>query len=312
MINHYENLGNGIILFKNVLKEPDKVYDFIKKSKESDDQYFGKKVWSSWMPWGNYAKAYPMNDLSYLKSNDYGAQIQKEGLEIFFNALSVYKKNFLDNYYFEKFEYDKNIPTNMNELIMSKKYTMSDFVLFETNRNSHKHAQMEWHQDIRYHWGTYNHVLNFNIYINDDYNGGEIVFFQHRDCESVDYIDSITKEKGKCLIVKDFFEYKMQAGDAMLFDTEIFHAVNILEDNKSKYYIRQFLTHSPSEKYHIEKQKYLDQGFAEKDFEDFIKKEELYLRNNRPTPVLFNDINNISLSHISEDLRHNFFPVIVK
>ena len=36
------DLGNGILLFKNVLKDPKKTYQFILDSKTNDDPYFGK------------------------------------------------------------------------------------------------------------------------------------------------------------------------------------------------------------------------------------------------------------------------------
>lgn len=304
----YKNLGNGIILFKNVLKNPDEVYDFIKKSKTNNDKYFGKDIWKDWSPWGNYAKAYPMEDKSYLTSQDYGAKLQKEGLDIFFNVLKIYKENFLDHSYFEKYKYSKEIPTSMEELQSSKFYTMADFVIFETNKNTEAHAQMEWHQDIIYHWGKNNHILNFNIYINNDYDGGEIVFFKHQDVESVQYKDYVTGEIGKCLLVEDYFEYKMMPGDGMIFDTQIYHAVNKLGVGQSKYYIRQFLTHSFPEEYYLNKNKY--SNF--KDFENKIEEEFNYLKSNRKTPRLFTDINNITLSDIQESVRKNFFPVIIK
>lgn len=300
------NLGNGILLFKNVLKDKEKVYNFIKESKKNNDKYFGKNIWKDWSPWGNYAKAYPMIDESYLDSTEYGAELQKEGLEIFFNVLKIYKENFLDNKYFDRHGYSKDLPTNMQELKKSKYYKMADFVIFETNRNTEPHAQMEWHQDVVYHWGKQNHILNFNIYVNDDYDGGEIVFFKHNEVESVDYTDCVTGEKGKCLLVEDYFEYKMESGDGMIFDTEIYHAVNKLGENQSKYYIRQFLTHDFSQKY------YDSMKVDPVETENQIKKEMDYLKLHRLTPKVFKDINSITLSSIDKNYRSNFFPVIIK
>ena len=69
------DLGNGILLFKNVFKDKEKVYEFIKNSKTSDDPYFGKDVWKDWQPWGNYAKAYPMQNHSYKNDPSYAGQL---------------------------------------------------------------------------------------------------------------------------------------------------------------------------------------------------------------------------------------------
>ncbi len=61
------DLGNGILLFKNALKDPKKTYEFILDSKTNDDPFFGKDVWHDWQPWGNYAKAYQLIGAFLLK-----------------------------------------------------------------------------------------------------------------------------------------------------------------------------------------------------------------------------------------------------
>ena len=47
------DLGSGILLFKNVLKDKVATYEFIKNSKNGDDPYFNKDTWKDWRPWGN-------------------------------------------------------------------------------------------------------------------------------------------------------------------------------------------------------------------------------------------------------------------
>ena len=167
------DLGNGVLLFKNVLKNPQKTYEFILNSKTGDDPYFNKNTWTTWLPWGNYSKVYPNQEESYKTSNSYGAELQKECLEIFFNVLKIYKEQFLDDKYFEKYNWDKNIPTSLEEMekrIKSgdDKHIMADMPLFETSLNADSKYQMRIHQDVVHWWGGGEHMFNFNIYINDD------------------------------------------------------------------------------------------------------------------------------------------------
>ena len=81
-IKHLKNQENKEIELKN----KEEVYKFVLDSKTNDDPYFGKSKWYDWKPWGNYAKAYPATDESYKTSDAYGAKLQRESLDIFFNV----------------------------------------------------------------------------------------------------------------------------------------------------------------------------------------------------------------------------------
>jgi hypothetical protein len=295
------DLGNGILLFKNVLKDPKKTYEFIIDSKTNDDPFFGKDIWHDWSPWGNYAKAYPNLSDDYKASDSYGAELQKECLDIFFNVIETYKEHFKGDPFFERNGFPEDYPTSLEELqrrhvMQDPTFEMADLVLFETNKNTHKDWQMSIHQDTTPYFGLVaNHMFNFNIYINDDYEGGEIVFFRHQDTDRVSYVDSKTGKTEEAWIVEDYFEYKMEAGDGMIFPVDLYHGVKPIGKNDSKYYIRQFMTNNRQKEVRNSQIEFLAGGKTEEEFEHLIEDSRKQAFAVRKNPVLFNSIEDIDI-----------------
>ena len=309
------DLGNGILLFKNVLKDPSGTYEFIKNSKNSDDPYFGKDIWKDWRPWGNYAKAYPMDDRSFLTSNSQGAELQKECLDIFFEILKIYKDKFFDLEYFIRNNIPQSIPTSLDDLDQDHsphRVMMADFVIFETNTNASQNWQMDIHQDVIQGLPVdQNHSFNFNIYVNDDYEGGDIIFFDHRNIEKAPYVDSVSGENGEAWLIENYFEYKMQAGDGLIFPVDIYHGVKKLKSGNSKYYIRQFLSYVDgvlkSEK--LKEYNLLDN--PDKTFYEYLDEYSKKVRNSRITPEIFNSLDSISIDR-SNDPYNTIVPCVIK
>ena len=314
------DLGNGILLFKNVLKDPKKTYEFILDSKTNDDPYFGKDIWHDWQPWGNYAKAYPNLSGEYKTSDAYGAELQRECLDIFFGVLSIYKDHFKSDPFFARHGFPEDYPTSLEELenrlsAGDVRFNMADLVLFETDRNIHPDWQMFIHQDtVPYFGNTQNHMFNFNIYINDDYQGGDLVFFKHENVEKVSYFDPKTNKDEEAWMVEDYFEYKMQAGDALIFPVDLYHGVKpISGEGKSKFYIRQFMTHVVENELAAEKEKFLLSGKTEEDFQELLDNSRKEAYANRKNPVLFNSIDEIpSELDYNVDVRKTQTPCIIK
>jgi hypothetical protein len=310
------DLGNGILLFKNVLKDSKKTYEFILDSKTNDDPYFGKDIWHDWQPWGNYAKAYPNLSGEYKTSDAYGAELQRECIDIFFGVLDIYKEHFKGDAFFARHGFPEDYPTSLEELeqrIENKDFTfnMADLVLFETNKNVHPDWQMYIHQDtIPFFGQNQNHMFNFNIYVNDDYQGGEIIFFKTEGCEKVEYVDSVTGLTEEAWIVEDYFEYKMKAGDAMIFPVDLYHGVKPIAESGTKFYIRQFITHVTDEEFNVKKAEFLASGKTEEDFEQLLIEYKKTAYENRKNPVLFNSIEEINL-HYAKDVHKTQVPCII-
>jgi hypothetical protein len=295
------DLGNGILLFKNALKDPKKTYEFILDSKTNDDPFFGKDVWHDWQPWGNYAKAYPNISDDYKTSDVYGAELQRECLDIFFGVLDIYKDHLKDDPFFERNGFPQDYPTSLEELEKrnaagDRTFITADLVLFETNKNTHKDWQMHIHQDTVPYFGLIaNHMFNFNIYVNDDYEGGEIIFFNHYGTDRVPFVDSKTGKTEEAWIVEDYFEYKMEAGDAMIFPVDLYHGVKPIGKNDSKYYIRQFISNDKNKEINEAKIKFLAGGNTEEEFEHLLEDSRKEAFAKRKNPVLFNSIDEIDI-----------------
>ena len=295
------DLGNGILLFKNVLKDPKKTYEFILDSKTNDDPFFGKDVWHDWSPWGNYAKAYPNISDEYKTSNAYGAELQRECLDIFFGVLDIYKDYFKDDPFFERNGFPQDYPTSLEELERrsangDNKFGTADLVLFETNKNTHPDWQMNIHQDTVPYFGLdINHMFNFNIYMNDDYKGGEIIFFNHFGTDRTTYVDKNTGTTQEAWIVEDYFEYKMEAGDAMIFPVDLYHGVKPIGQNSSKYYIRQFISNFKMKDIEAAKKQFLSEGKTNEEFDQLLEDSKKQAYSLRKNPMLFNSIDDINI-----------------
>lgn len=233
-------LAKDVILFKNVLKDPKATQDFIIRSKTNNDQWFGQ--WQDWRPWGQYSKAYPWADPSYEVCRNEGGVYLREFLDIFWDAIKIYKENYFNADYFIKVGEDPNIPVTMQEARSHETYCCADVVILESENTDPKlERSMEYHQDRRPWFGGTPHLFNFNIYTNDDYEGGEIQFIDTENAEHSTYLDADGVERN-CLLVEKPVTYKMEAGDALLFRTDVYHAVLPVKGNK--FYVRQFLTAS--------------------------------------------------------------------
>lgn len=287
-------LSKDVLLFKNVLKDAAKTYKFVLDSKNNNDFYFGN--WEDWRPWGQYSKFIPEETDIWKTDASEGAEFLKECIDIFFNVLTIYKENYFNDQYFELHNYNKNIPTTLKELelgIQANPYDgfrMGDVVILESENTAEtKKLSMDYHQDRRFWFGAAPHIFNFNIYVNDDYEGGAIRFINTHNAERKTYKDAHSGKEGTYLLVDDFFEYKMEAGDAMLFRTDHYHAVTPVVGNK--FYIRQFLSYSLPEEYWVKESEYKDQ----EEWQAFLKQKEKEGFENRESMILFDNEDSINL-----------------
>lgn len=241
-------LTKDVLIFKNVLKDKKRVRKFLTQAREEGyvDPLF--KTWITYKPQIYYYKFDPnnANDDSYKTSNEYSAQFMRECQDIFFKCLKIYKENYFNKEYFKKYNWKESIPTSLEEFNdgISKEeeefeWIMGDFLILENeNTPSNKKMSMGYHTDRKVHPYSANVIFNFNIYMNDDYEGGAIRFIDMDNAEKELYInkDGVPVEY---YIVDKIYEYKMESGDAMLFRTDHFHSVERVDGHK--WYARQFL-----------------------------------------------------------------------
>jgi hypothetical protein len=241
-LKEYIELGKEILLIKNAVSNPNKLYEIIKKSKTEKVDFFSS--WVNWKPWGYYSKVYPVEDTSWMHSDSDGAYFIKETTDSFWDAIKYYKENLWDSNYVDSFADSKTVPSNFEEFFDNKKnivgWQYPDLLIAESlNTNPTKFLSMDYHLDKR-RWITPSpQIFNYNIYINDDYEGGEIQFIDIENAEKTSYINQVGDEK-TCYYVDDPITYKMEAGDGLLFRTDIPHAVFPIKGKK--YYVRHFLS----------------------------------------------------------------------
>jgi len=267
-------LTKDVLLVKNSVEDPQKLYDIVKKSKQEDVEFFGP--WTDWKPWGNYSKAYPRLDEGWKDSSSEGGYFIRETMNSFFSALKYYKENCLNEEYFKLWGENTNIPTSWEDLVdmpplSSKdlsnfknphKWEYGDLLIAESvNTNPKQSLSMELHKDRRMWLNPAPSFFNYNVYVNDDYEGGEIQFIDFENAERSTYINENGEEK-ECWMIDDPLVYKMEAGDGMLFRTDHPHCVFPIKGNK--YYVRHFLV-APQPKELIEYRKTLsDEDFFAK------------------------------------------------
>ena len=200
-------------------------------------------------------------------------------------------------FFFEDKKFNKNLPESYEDVENGlSDFHIEDLVIFEANKNNNLNWHMMPHQDVNFWWGGSRNVFNCNIYLNDDYEGGEITFYKYNGKKDL-YVDSYSGKEGEAWIMEDVFTYKPKAGDALLLHTDAWHAVLPMQNNTSKYYIRQLLVSNN----YSEKNEYVKNFNSDFEFKEFYNQEQEKANKNRITPYPFNSLNEIDLD------RYNFY-----
>jgi len=293
-MKEFIELGKEILLIKNAVENPEKLYNIVKKSKTENVDFLTS--WVDWNPWGYYSKCYPIQDTSWVDSNSEGAYFVKETTNSFWEVVKYYKENMLNKDYVESFGSSEDIPTNFQELLNIEKnisgWQYPDLLIAESiNTHPSKFLSMSFHLDKR-RWLTPSpQIFNYNIYLNDDYEGGEIQFIDIENAEKTTYINQVGDEK-ICYYVDDPITYRMEAGDGLFFRTDVPHAVFPIKGHK--YYVRHFLT-APIPKEWTE----MEKNLSEEEFIEKIKEiEKDGFLNKEWRGMLFANKESIDESHI--------------
>ena len=242
------------------------------------------------------------NRLNVIEIEDYEKiefeQIDEKRLNMYDEI--EYKEKYLNVAWFDERGYDKDIPTSYEELELrtsngNSNHTIADLVVFETNKNVVDDWQMNIHQDTTFWWGEFpSHMFNFNIYVNDDYEGGEITFFDSKKAEKVEYKDSYSGKPAIAWVVDDYSTYKMQAGDGLIFPVDVYHGVLPIKNGGEKYYVRQFLSSNANESKINKERSRFNSDF---EFDEYFQEEYKKVKKGRITPKIFESLDVIDLDH---------------
>jgi hypothetical protein len=215
----YIKLFPKIHVYKNLLPKVDGLVDILKKSEEDPTTSYLFKDWKPWSFFGTYVYQID-NDIVHS-----GIQDKKLTKEI--DYLEMVKKAFFDSTDNFLKEYNLDVPEDWQLMGPSfSRYTPDE----KQEGRVGKGMSMSRHTDyVPWMRGVpgYKFGLTCTMYLNDDYEGGEISF----------------------KIGKDYIDYKPVAGDVLVFpsghpdflseDHPYLHGVKKIEGN-SRYLIRCF------------------------------------------------------------------------
>ena len=85
-------LTKDVLIFKNVLKDKERVQKFLTKAREDGyvDPFFN--IWTQYREKISYYKSDPRHMPEYKTSNEYSAEFMRECIDIFFKCLKIYKE----------------------------------------------------------------------------------------------------------------------------------------------------------------------------------------------------------------------------
>lgn len=241
----YDEIYDGIFVYHDLLPDHDILHDILV---ESDKIFDGSGIFSKWNDWYTIGKICSINpaDRFYAKEicEDVYKTHQNKGhlLKEFYlfnrtnQATSLAISHYLEN---------KKISIPENSFI-----TAANPAKYNENFHNNEHGySMNFHTDYQigeWWWPGEKFLLTCTTYVNDNYDGGEIVF----------------------LINKDIIQYKPIAGDIMVFPsgnplypgkTPYYHGVKVV-NNGIKYLIRNYLKYISDENKDLWLEKELEYG----------------------------------------------------
>jgi hypothetical protein len=250
-----------IVIYSNLIKNCDKFLNIIdNKNKKSP-------LWPEWKQWYDQGKfmsqIFLKNDLVINEFDDANTQIEKLFLQNIFEAF-----NFIKEDYFKDYEGKKgNWPEYINQWEKIKEsdkdslridvYKYDDIYNEKDDLND---LLLQYHVDEMPELANKNidhKIITLTIYPNDNYNGGEICFY-----------DELSNKA---------YQYKPKAGDITIFPSAapFYHAVKHF-NNGSRYFMRIFIYNLFEDEKNWIKNNKLDFNKFEKDQEEkidiFVKK----------------------------------------
>lgn len=217
LINVTEIL-NKVCVYKGVIPETQILRNLLNNSIEESDGKFIYEAWRPWFEFGKITSISPLGKLSYKDSveslctseTDQQRLIQESFLH---EHLAVAAHTAINAYVKQ---YDVPLPVSSFVADAAPAYYEPGFMVHESG------MAMNFHSDFaipEWWWPGEKFLLTCTIYLNDDYEGGEIVFLH----------------KNKIV------EYKPQAGDIIVFPSgnplwptndPYFHAVKTVKESK--------------------------------------------------------------------------------
>lgn len=261
---NFEEIYPSIIVYKDTVDDVDSLLGKIKYSEEKSHGDFILEEWSQWFVFGTYTNPLPgltlggIEEVYNKNSDNFLATIEKD----IYDTISLATKNCIDHYV-----QLKNIDIPDNHIITSPniaKYIRTEW-LDDTRDLSWGGLAMQFHTDYeigKWFLQSRQFLLTANLYINDDYEGGEIIFY-HND---------------------NLIKYKPQKGDLIVFPSgsplypdhpnrnPYFHGVGLVFGGE-KYFTRSYIQYETEYQdfYYELKNQFTDEKEFEEKIQEIIK-----------------------------------------
>lgn len=201
-------------VYRNVLKNPQELYDIMKESERTGDGQYYLKTWDPWAHFGTYTQHKGTHEITPDMENQERFQREKKFVE---EVQAAYDAVIMD--YVKRHGVD--LPENW-------RFSGCSFSKYNAQVDVLKNQMtMQYHTDFiisqRDMPGT-KFFITCTMYINDDYDGGDIEFFIDGDGAIINH--------------------KPKAGDILVFpSTEpYYHGVKVIE-NGEKFFVRNFIVY---------------------------------------------------------------------
>jgi hypothetical protein len=286
-----------VVVYHNLLKDTDKIVDMLKKAKSFKEDKYHLKPWDDWSPKGNIMNIDGPDSNGYTEIKNLEKKEQEDLLKNIQEAFHTSSKDFFKQY--ENDEILKSFINLFNTNNIKCKNSGISFLRYDKNEDledlnyKNKPVAMEYHTDTHeFDKESPGHKLKITVtmYLNDDYDGGEISFL-HED-------------SGKII------NYKPQKGDVVIFPSghPYYHGVLKIFKNE-RYLLRMFwfLDYEGSDWW------YKNEKFYGKDQWDIMEKERIkkeyesgkyhkviVYQNGHSTGCLENCNNNCSIENFDE------------
>lgn len=235
-------LTKDVIVFPNALEDPEKWMNLVKT-------YTPDVAMSDWQPWwgqGKKAVMEPNDDAAYNVQSPNGEML-REFSDKYWECFKIYKEHYINMDYIKSVSPEHtDLPTNRAEA-KTASWGSADILVIDYNYEpGHSGYINGYHIDKMPWWGSTPHAFTLNYYLNDDYTGGGLYFVDLETAEEK------TIQNGPDIIsyyeINQPMYYKPKAGDAILFRSDVYHAVTEVT-NGNKYFVRCFMTPAPSKEY---------------------------------------------------------------
>lgn len=248
-----EEIYPKVMVFHNALENPEGFLD------EITNRQTYVEPWHEWYTMGNQTLFldYPYFEFnSFPSQEEWNYQLNKSSNDLAKNIANIFfscTSEYIDKYNMNSENWVHGIPTICSHFAKEKTGELAmqyhtDFIMSQSENPGYKH------------------FITCNIYINDDYDGGEVSYKIFKEDESY-----------------DLFSYKPQKGDVVVFPSAppYFHGVKKTLSGE-KYFIRMFwgYNYGGSEQWLLNQQKYGEEEWArmEKERYDRENKSSMWMK----------------------------------